>query len=86
MFVFISFHIFPRKLILSQDAVPAGVIDILTAAVRPSGENLFEIITPARIYSLCASSEREKQEWMERLKEVIELYENVDETGLVFAT
>lgn len=33
---------------------------------------------------MCASSETEQREWMERFKELIDLFENADETGQVF--
>jgi len=59
------------------DAIPVGLIDILTAAIRPAINNSFEIITPARIYLFYCSNEIEKQEWIEQLKEVILLYENM---------
>ena len=69
--------------------VPAGIIDLLTAAIRPKAigttNNSFEIITPSRIYILAATSTKIKQEWMERLETIIGLFDSVDATGKVFA-
>ena len=62
------------------DPAPAGIIDVSTAAVRPIVYSYrpfsFEIITPARIFTFCAATETDKQDWMEKLREVIETDEN----------
>jgi hypothetical protein len=57
-----------------QDSLPAGVIDMKTAIVRPNlriqKQNAFEIMTPMRVYDMCTDTPEQRQQWMERLQAV----------------
>ncbi|XP_021266223.1 arf-GAP with Rho-GAP domain, ANK repeat and PH domain-containing protein 3 isoform X2 [Numida meleagris] len=47
------------------------VIEMRGSTIREAKNRAFELITPSKIFSFVAESEREKREWMEALQEAI---------------
>ncbi|NXK44564.1 ARAP3 protein, partial [Chauna torquata] len=47
------------------------VIEMRGSTIREAKNRTFELITPSKIFSFVAESEREKREWMEALQEAI---------------
>lgn len=47
------------------------MIEMRGSTIREAKNRIFELITPSKIFSFVAESEREKREWMEALQEAI---------------